>query len=851
MECSNKCQPPSKKPREASNFKWLPELKPAMRAKKKAFYEWKASGAEKNWHSQKYMQMQLAKKLLRKQQREIAARERQSTYSEIMTASSADPHLFYKLVDKQRKSPHNTQAEMAFPEYIYGSTETEKWADFYEKLATPQNLPEFNEAHKKSVALQRLLISSMQAVEKLPPVSSAQVTKLINMRKNNKAADCFGVTGEHLKLASPIIVPLITDIVNRVMCNGKFPDDTKVGLSTPVPQKGAQVDPDKFRRITITSLIGKIIEQQVVHSSDPTLSIHQSKHQFGFTKNVPCGLAAMLLTESILHCKDTKQPIYVTFMDAKKAFDVVDHDSALVHLYNQGIHGRLWDCYDSLYTNITSIIKWQGSLSSPIREEQGIRQGAHSSTGIYKGKANPFLHKVSNHPCSLHIGYIRLGALQVADDLTLSSHTNDGTQELVKEAELDAAKERFTFSKTKTRVVTICPKSKQHTSDPCIKLNNTIIQTSTKETHLGIIRSCNGSNEDTIYERIKLARRTCYALMGAGLHGLNGVGPEVAKKLWSTYVMPRLMYGLEALVLSPKEVTTLEDYYLVSLRAVQVLPKATARPASYLLLGVLPLEAQWHINTLVFFASALRRPGSIERDVIQRQLVMKDESSLSWVWHVQKLLYKYSLPSAFELLQNVPEKLPWKKAVKKTVYQVWLKQLKRDAHNKSTLAYINLAACNLQDTHPVWQLGAADTLTVIKATTKAKLLVQRYPLYYSRTSGNNYGRNCPLCKEMPETLGHFLFHCPTLADTRRPHMDKLLTILENFNIRPPESEEEAVLFVLDPSAVCYKQAQLNHILEHRTRDLCFSLHHKRSSLLGYPSRFKNTSSKCKKNLLQR
>ena len=51
--------------------------------------------------------------------------------------------------------------------------------------------------------------------------------------------------------------------------------------------------------------------------------------------------------------------------------------------------------------------------------------------------------------------------------------------------------------------------------------------------HLGIIRECNSklSNEALIeetLERIKMARCTVYALMGAGLHGLNGVNPEVS-----------------------------------------------------------------------------------------------------------------------------------------------------------------------------------------------------------------------------------------------------------------------------------------------------------------------------------
>jgi hypothetical protein len=48
-----------------------------------------------------------------------------------------------------------------------------------------------------------------------------------------------------------------------------------------------------------------------------------------------------------------------------------------------------------------------------------------------------------------------------------------------------------------------------------------------KATHLGIERISTGNNRKELFEtRITTARRTVFALMGAGLHGLNGVSIE-------------------------------------------------------------------------------------------------------------------------------------------------------------------------------------------------------------------------------------------------------------------------------------------------------------------------------------
>ena len=46
--------------------------------------------------------------------------------------------------------------------------------------------------------------------------------------------------------------------------------------------------------------------------------------------------------------------------------------------------------------------------------------------------------------------------------------------------------------------------------------------------------------------------RTVIALVGAGIYGFNGVSPITSKKIIDIFVMPRLTYGLETLVITKK-----------------------------------------------------------------------------------------------------------------------------------------------------------------------------------------------------------------------------------------------------------------------------------------------------------
>ena len=71
-----------------------------------------------------------------------------------------------------------------------------------------------------------------------------------------------------------------------------------------------------------------------------------------------------------------------------------------------------------------------------------------------------------------------------------------------------------------------------------------------------------------------LARRTLYSLIKTEVHGTN------------VYVIPRLLYDLETLILQNKDMATLSSFHLSTLKRLQSLPIRTVNSAVYLLLGI-------------------------------------------------------------------------------------------------------------------------------------------------------------------------------------------------------------------------------------------------------------------------
>ena len=323
-----------------------------------------------------------------------------------------------------------------------------------------------------------------------------------------------------------------------------------------------------------------------------------------------------------------------------------------------------------------------------------------------------------------------------------------------------------------------------------------------------------------------------YSLAGAGLYGFNGVGPKVSLHLLKIYIVPILIYGLEALVLTRGDYQHLEKFYKTALRRIQHLPENTANPAIYLLLGCIPVEGQIHIRMLTFFVSIIRRPGSTECDIIKRQLAVKDLQSKSWVVQIRMLLRKYNLPNAYVLSASPPDKTPWKRQVTTMVNKFWMEELKERAREMTTLEFLDVDNCNPGQLSSVW-MHNSDPMEAHKATVKVRLLVQRYPLGYSSYAGRNKKDTCALCSGSAETIEHFLLICPALSNSRQGYIRRLHELLLNNDI--PATDETLIALILSPTRVV--DGDVIPLAEKLSRQLVYKLHCTRAALMGSPQRY--------------
>ena len=101
-------------------------------------------------------------------------------------------------------------------------------------------------------------------------------------------------------------------VLNAIFRPSKMPEIFKLGYITPIYKKHGKPihDPNSYRRITITSLIGKILEKYILQTVFAEIEHGRNPLQKGFTKDTSATMTALMFTEAIAEARDSKTTPY-------------------------------------------------------------------------------------------------------------------------------------------------------------------------------------------------------------------------------------------------------------------------------------------------------------------------------------------------------------------------------------------------------------------------------------------------------------------------------------------------------------------------------------------------------------
>lgn len=826
---------------------WSPEIAILAKRSKESNYAWALAGKPRLPDHPTVIERKMTKCKLRSAIRRSRAISRKRVYEEIMEANGDDKMLFYKLIQRQRSTKStDTDTLIIDGSDMKGDEQVmQGFKKYYEDLAVPKVNDDYCEVYKATADFKEVLLCDLYQHRPdyatfIEPLSIDDIRKIISSCKNGKAQDSDKITAEHFKYAGDGVLQDLLFIINSLLKSKFIPPRLLHGTLTPILKKSKdKKNPSNYRGITVTSVIGKILEKAWLMRANPIILSKQNRLQRGFTAQCSSTNAALLITEAIAEAKDCRNPLYITFLDATKAFDVVQHSILMDDCHRMGIQGDLWLMLRQFYSRPTTALKWKSSLSEPFIIQQGVRQGGASSAPLYKCYTNPLLDQLQNQHTH-RIGSIDVSASTCADDTAILAAQPEDMQAALNTVKYYANEHHYGINPSKSASL-----SYNTQLQPLFHMSDSDIPYPEEYTHLGIVR--NQNNQLNVDERIQTARKTAYALMGAGFHGKDGLAPHVSYHIWETYVIPRMLYGLEVISYKESDIKKLEAFQRKTLRQIQFLPEkpAPSNIAVYGLLGARSIKATVEQQTLTHFGNILRSEGSVEWDLANRQLAIKDDKSKSWFVHIKHLLNKYNLPSAYELLNDPPKKAEWKAEVTDAISRFHDEESRNEALTKSSLKYLNTNILSTGVAHHVWDTLSGNCREIEMAAVKARLLTGTYVLQANRAKFNQFEvvPTCSICNKEPEDRSHFILSCMLLEETRRHHIEKISRMLQRlYSCKTAEmiirNQNVLLQLILDCTHESLSSLGIQPPLsfycreiEPVTRLMCFSLHMRRASLL--------------------
>jgi len=200
----------------------------------------------------------------------------------------------------------------------------------------------------------------------------------------------FDLTVEHFIYGEDALLNYTHSIILAIFESEIVPDMIKEGLLSPVfKNMGSILDIKNYRGITVLPVFEKIVESILKNRVRPECDKQQCSIQRGFTQNSAPINSSFILEESRREALDLEQLFIIILLDAKSAFDVVVHQSMMRRLYHLGVQDKHWTLINSLHTNASSAVKFNGLVSDTFEIQQGIRHGGVLSADLYKIYVDP------------------------------------------------------------------------------------------------------------------------------------------------------------------------------------------------------------------------------------------------------------------------------------------------------------------------------------------------------------------------------------------------------------------------------------------------------------------------------
>ena len=301
--------------------------------------------------------------------------------------------------------------------------------------------------------------------------------------KVSKSDSIDSLTSDNFIFACRDLFVHISMLLTMTLQHADAPEAMAHSVLVPIvknPKKSLN-DGSNYRSIAISSIIGKIFDNVVLKKHGCVLN--SCDLQFGFCTGHSTTMCTFVLDEITNYYAQLNAPVYITLLDASRAFDRVNFVKLFELLLSKNFCALTAKFLISLYISQTLCVRWSNTVSSTFQCSNGVKQGGVLSPVLFCTYMDALLSRLKTLGLGCHIGRHYVGAVCYADDLTLISPTRSAAQAMLDACDRFAREYDVIFNGTKSVSIVVNSRHCVNASD--LTLHGQCIPRMNSSVHLG------------------------------------------------------------------------------------------------------------------------------------------------------------------------------------------------------------------------------------------------------------------------------------------------------------------------------------------------------------------------------
>lgn len=354
---------------------------------------------------------------------------------------------------------------------------------------------------------------------------------------------------------------LLCSVFSMALSWGVVPRLWTLGVVVPLHKDGDATSFDNWRPITLLSSLGKLFEHVVLRRVAPQLLPSLAPSQAGFRAGAD--EQAFSLVEALRLRVASRGPRgrrprpLVAFVDLRKAFDTVWRAGLLWKLRARGVRQSEWFAIEALLSNTWSRVRLPAGTSPPWEGDAGVRQGSVLSPLLFLIFIDDLAQELSVVP-GVSLPTCSLSSLLYADDIAILADDEAALQRALDIVGAWASRWRMTIGTgpRKTAVMRFLH-GPQEGMSPFVLAGRRLPWVSEYK-YLGVTIDRGLTLQRHVAVRGALARSALFSCCGWAAR--ERLPLATLLRLFECFVLPKLMWGMENVALSPARCRELDAW---------------------------------------------------------------------------------------------------------------------------------------------------------------------------------------------------------------------------------------------------------------------------------------------------